>query len=73
MADVMKLPPLGDKAIEAYYDQTGIQEEGRFRVEKEQVRSFLVHSVSRPYKDAVRDSAYPSFLTFAGGTHDPIL
>ena len=47
MADVMKLPPLGDKAIEAYYDQTGIQEEGTFRVEKAQVRSFLVHRVSR--------------------------
>ena len=42
-----QFPPLGRKVIEAYYDQTDIQEEDTLRVEKAQVRSFLVRSMSR--------------------------
>lgn len=39
-----QFPPLGRKSIEAYCDQTGILEG---RVEKAQVRSFLLRSMSR--------------------------
>jgi hypothetical protein len=47
MVEVMKFPLLGGKGIEVYYDQSGIQEEGTFRVERAPVRSFLVRSMSR--------------------------
>lgn len=47
MVEVMKFPLSDGKAIEVYYDQSGIQEEGTCRVERAPVRSFLVRSMSR--------------------------
>ena len=47
MAAVVQFPLLGRKAIEAYCDQTGIQEEDTLQIEKAPVKSFLVRSMSR--------------------------